>query len=908
MMHGKTGRFTALLLTLCMLVGMFAVVPTTSAIVAEEHVIFNLDFSEYEGGTAITDTVSGVTLKSDGMEAGTYTDTNGVTKAGAIFSGNTSTNGIAWTSDVLDPMTNAGETEGFSFNTWMLFTNKSSATEWFAFSRNCTDSTRNLFIAQVHKGNSNSLSANMCYDLNDNDHKADVSAESNKIYTKYWYMITIVQDPSDGYLHFYLNGEEITKDGNKQLPSSIYSLANNAKDTATGYYSIGGRATKNDGTALWSDPVFSGYMESFTMYNCALSSDEISALYTGIETDADAAAVIQEQINALPEASAVQAWDKAGIEAARAAYAQASEAVQALVDLSRLTAAEAAITDLYTNTPAAAIELICGIHETTASRLGSVKLAIEGYRATYETMDADTQKLITNLSELEALEASMEEITTSYKQSIDAWVEAHSSWSKTDFSSVPWMSADVIGVEDMAATAAAMGDEIYYEWMERDLYIGFRGTESLDNYQTLYIEANNTPSDNLGNPWGDARQVAFIQGVFPGIAFSNNYYMPVKNDRNIPMLSNTFTYNGRIYQQFWGRVGSYDASVEIVNKSTDADYQTSTVYPGKGAANENSFRYAYAKYNQDNKWSGLSLGLVDGDAAAMSNYAYQIVRSDAGTGLLLNTNEKMAAITLGTSDVGYIDQLAANAATVVTGDLAAAFVAASAEDIAAAGDLVSVSDAEIEFENAILTAAGFSANVADYTAVDAALDKAAALTEGDYTEASWAKLQTAVNAVVRDLTASEQATVDGYAAAIEAAILALVPASAEMELTIGTGMVTAAAEGKYDITWNARILLPDDKLAEDINAAGVKFKNYGVYYSTGKDVLADYKNASADQIRKIVFAQGEDVDVYTAYGFRLKNVTENRVRAAMFYIEYELNGQSYILLSTVDEVVAVIAA
>ncbi|MGI6270108.1 MAG: LamG domain-containing protein [Candidatus Howiella sp.] len=212
--------------------------------------------------------------------------------------------------------------------------------------------------------------------------------------------------------------------------------------------------------------------------------------------------------------------------------------------------------------------------------------------------------------------------------------------------------------------------------------------------------------------------------------------------------------------------------------------------------------------------------------------------------------------------------------------------------------------------NRALTAeeiAALASDLADYTAVDAALDKAAALTEGDYTEASWAKLQTAVNAVVRDLTASEQATVDGYAAAIEAAILALVPASVEMNLTIGTGMVTAAAEGKYDITWNAHILPGEGLTVEDINQSGLKVKNYGVYYATGKDVLADYKNASADQIRKIVFAQGEDVDVYTSYGFRLKNVAENRVRAAMFYIEYELNGQSYILLSTVDEVVAVIA-
>ena len=196
---------------------------------------------------------------------------------------------------------------------------------------------------------------------------------------------------------------------------------------------------------------------------------------------------------------------------------------------------------------------------------------------------------------------------------------------------------------------------------------------------------------------------------------------------------------------------------------------------------------------------------------------------------------------------------------------------------------------------------------ADYTAVDAALEKAAALSEADYTAASWAKLQAAIEAVVRDLAAAEQETVDGYAAAIEAAISALIPKAVEMELTISTGMVTAAAaEGKYDITWNARILLGEELKVEDINEAGVQFKNYGVYYGTGKDVLNDYKNATADQIRQVVFDKGEDIDVYTAHGFRLRNVLEGRVRAAMFYVEYELNGQNYILLSTVDGVRAII--
>ena len=225
---------------------------------------------------------------------------------------------------------------------------------------------------------------------------------------------------------------------------------------------------------------------------------------------------------------------------------------------------------------------------------------------------------------------------------------------------------------------------------------------------------------------------------------------------------------------------------------------------------------------------------------------------------------------------------------------------------------------------------------ADYTAVDAAVAAAGEIDRTAYTVASCkavdaavaavvrgkfaseqenvdamaAAITAAIEAVVRDLTADEQATVDGYAAAIEAAISALTPKAVEMELTISTGMVTkaAAAEGKYDITWNARILLGEELKVEDINAAGVKFKNYGVYYGTGKDVLNDYKNATADQIRQVVFDKGEDIDVYTAYGFRLKNVVENRVRAAMFYVEYELNGQSYILLSTVDEVRVVAVA
>lgn len=68
---------------------------------------------------------------------------------------------------------------------------------------------------------------------------------------------------------------------------------------------------------------------------------------------------------------------------------------------------------------------------------------------------------------------------------------------------------------------------------------------------------------------------------------------------------------------------------------------------------------------------------------------------------------------------------------------------------------------------------GTYATRANYTEVDALIAEAEALVETDYTEESWAALQEALDAVVRDKTSLEQATVDGYAMAIEDAIAGL---------------------------------------------------------------------------------------------------------------------------------------
>ena len=76
----------------------------------------------------------------------------------------------------------------------------------------------------------------------------------------------------------------------------------------------------------------------------------------------------------------------------------------------------------------------------------------------------------------------------------------------------------------------------------------------------------------------------------------------------------------------------------------------------------------------------------------------------------------------------------------------------------------------VNFEEAKLV---FDPSDADYTAVNAAKDAAAALNEDDYTASSWAALQEALAAVETGKFASQQAEVDAMAEAINSALNAL---------------------------------------------------------------------------------------------------------------------------------------
>lgn len=202
---------------------------------------------------------------------------------------------------------------------------------------------------------------------------------------------------------------------------------------------------------------------------------------------------------------------------------------------------------------------------------------------------------------------------------------------------------------------------------------------------------------------------------------------------------------------------------------------------------------------------------------------------------------------------------------------------------------------------------------ADYSAVDAA--KAAVPADLTvYTDETAGAVTDAVSAVEEELDERYQDTVDGYAEAINAAVSALeLKAEVAESLKINIGISDGVAllndtNGKYDITWNADVTLGSEASLEDINAK-VDFKSYGVIYGTSADAVQALANGEdTNQAKRLAFKEADeentDINIYTIFGFRLKSVSENRTRAAMFYITYEFNGIYYTVYSDCVDAVA----
>lgn len=618
------------------------------------------------------------------------------------------------------------------------------------------------------------------------------------------------------------------------------------------------------------------------------------------ENDDKAAARVQAIIDALPAAADVQASDETAIKAARAEYEAISEAAKALVNTDKLTAAEAALADILAG-PAEAVALVKEISEIGTVTYKS-RPAIEAARAKYDAMDAETQGYVSNYNVLEAAEAAYQKLIDEFIPSVPSGRPSVNADKMTKNAWLVTCSDDVFN-----ATMADAVDTVKYAYYNGRVL----GTANWDDWMTVnngFWHIKMEGSDDNYNKQDWRGRFTTVVPAFHGMTFSVDTTFAQKYGfENAYALGEYFKMNGKTYQVFWNDFRFYD-SVEPNAANDLPDVTRINQHPEERASdadtNKNIFRYAYAKYAQANRWDGLTLGLPASEwaiAIGDSTRAQQY-EGPQGYAYLITTADMIAAAPTDASADTYNTEMD-KAYVLVNGDLAAAFAANEADIAKYAGDYVSSTESEIVFANGTLTADGFVMDE-NYVAAKKVIDAIAGL--GEITVDSKDAVAAARDAY--NALTDEQKAMVGNVDVLNAAMETVKQLILEVDLgiNISDGAATAGENGRVNITWNANVVIGENDTIPDINSK-LTFTGYGVYYGTGADAVKALANGEETTLaKKMVISEGDDIDVYTVFGFRLTGVAPDRTRAAMFYITFEYEGYSYTVLSDCVEAQATV--
>ena len=303
-----------------------------------------------------------------------------------------------------------------------------------------------------------------------------------------------------------------------------------------------------------------------------------------------------------------------------------------------------------------------------------------------------------------------------------------SGWSDAVSDRYSWLQKSNVTEADMEATYAAVADELKYQNETLGFNIGTTNDGStkfdLSNgwNEILHIQFENwcqpndtSKTDNTGNPWnqtndqGEVRKWGLLTVPFVGMAFTCKGQMAAAQpDPGQPILGNEFTMpDGITYQPMWDNTRMLNNGAVTTNQQ----------FPGVGADGKditnNTFRYAVAKYNQDNKRAGadgkgLHAGYAVGSATSTADSAiiYQEMNGPSGKAYLA-------------VDASIIDTAKLTGAYLIPADLAAAFEALGdsmdarfAVTGAPAGEYA---NGEMMFAKGILTKSGFKSTAAEIT-------------------------------------------------------------------------------------------------------------------------------------------------------------------------------------------------
>ena len=209
----------------------------------------------------------------------------------------------------------------------------------------------------------------------------------------------------------------------------------------------------------------------------------------------------------------------------------------------------------------------------------------------------------------------------------------------------------------------------------------------------------------------------------------------------------------------------------------------------------------------------------------------------------------------------------------------------------------------------------------DKDALRKAIDAANAKEESDYTTASWADFIAKKNnaIVIANNASSLQEAIDMAEAELTAAIDALMPKEIEelkLSIAISSSMqdATNGDSLKYDALWNATVRVngeSDQEAYDQFNSSNFNIKEYGVFYGTSTSAVERWNELATNptlsaSLKKTVFgavAEGEtEINMFTTYGFRLRNCPKSAVRAAAFYVIYEFGGKTITVISAVDAI------
>lgn len=225
-------------------------------------------------------------------------------------------------------------------------------------------------------------------------------------------------------------------------------------------------------------------------------------------------------------------------------------------------------------------------------------------------------------------------------------------WASNIDQSYTWFTS--ISEVDKAATREAMVDELEYQNNVLGFKIGTPDNAQIDE-NGLVIQGGSWPistdwgtmvvsqienknkeiTDNTSNPWGtEGRYMGFVIAPFPSMAFT------VKGDRagkysamgDNPALSNEFIADGETVQVLWK---NYTIGIGDGIATVDR-------FPGSNGGvdvTNNMFRYAVAKYNQDNKHNArgtLHAGYPTGNTTTTKDntITYQELQGSVGTALI----------------------------------------------------------------------------------------------------------------------------------------------------------------------------------------------------------------------------------------------------------------------------------